>query len=115
MSSNEPTSQTTVRLCAAYHENGGCYPAWACDCIAIAEPDRHTVERLNAGLEATTPATSQTTEVVQIAGRLFTIDRVFLCGPDKPPFYGCGILPLRRLREDLLRDIKLSQGPEWRR
>ena len=65
---SEGKSQTTVRLCAAYHENGGCYPAWACDCIAIAEPDRHTVERLNAGLEATTPATSQTTpETARIA------------------------------------------------
>lgn len=55
------------------------------------------------------------TETESIAGRLWRIELHYLDGPDQPPYYGCGILPLRRLRSDLIRDIELSQGPEWRR
>jgi len=34
--------------------------------------------------------------------------------PGEAPLYGCGILPMRRNREDLIRDIEWAQGPEWR-
>lgn len=54
-----------------------------------------------------------TTETVTIAGREFTIDRVEIF-PGEAPLYGCGILPLRRNREDLIRDIERARGPEWR-
>ena len=53
-------------------------------------------------------------ETIEIAGRVFVLDQVYLDGPDQPPFWGCGILPLRRNREDLIRDIERSRGPEWR-
>ena len=53
-------------------------------------------------------------ETVTVNGKSFVVDYIYLDGPDEPPYYGCGILPLRRYREDLIRDIELSQGPEWR-
>ncbi len=49
--------------------------------------------------------------VVHVAGREFTVDRIFLGGT---VFYGCGILPLRSSFEKLAQDITLAQGPEWR-
>jgi hypothetical protein len=52
------------------------------------------------------------TEIVEIAGRLWVIEHVDLGGVT---FFGCGILPLRLSRSDLIRDIGLAQGPEWRR
>jgi hypothetical protein len=54
--------------------------------------------------------TDYPTETVTIAGREFTIE-IF---PGEAPLYGCGILPMRRNREDLIRDIERAQGPEWR-
>lgn len=52
-------------------------------------------------------------DVVEIAGRTFTIERV----PDGlgGGYFACGILPMRQNRADLIRDIERSQGPEWRR
>lgn len=50
-------------------------------------------------------------DVVLIAGRHWVIEQLELYGVT---YYGCGILPLRFSRADLIRDIELSQGPEWR-
>lgn len=52
-----------------------------------------------------------TTDVVEVAGKQFVIDRIAI---GSNVFYGCGILPLRASREALLRDIERAQGPEWR-
>lgn len=57
--------------------------------------------------------TDYPTETVTIAGREFTIDRVEIF-PGEAPLYGCGILPMRWNRDDLIRDIEWAQGPEWR-
>jgi len=51
------------------------------------------------------------TDTVTIAGRVRTIERIIL---DGVVYYSCGILPLRARRDDLLRDIARTQGPEWR-
>lgn len=52
---------------------------------------------------------------VVVNGKTFIIERIYVDGRDKPPMYGCSILPLRRRRADLIRDIERSQGPEWRK
>lgn len=52
-----------------------------------------------------------TSDVVEIAGRRWVIERLELAGV---VYYGCGVLPLRNRREDLIEDITRSQGPEWR-
>jgi hypothetical protein len=54
---------------------------------------------------------NKTTDVVEIAGKQFVIDRIAIGGN---VFYGCGILPLRADRDALIRDIELAQSPEWR-
>ena len=53
-------------------------------------------------------------DIVEINGKKFVIEHLYVNGKDNPPFYGCGILPLRRLREDLIGDMTRAQGPEWR-
>jgi hypothetical protein len=58
-----------------------------------------------------TSANQTAEDVVEIAGRHFTIERVRAFGD---LFYACSIFPMRRNREDLIRYIELSQGPEWR-
>lgn len=55
-----------------------------------------------------------TSYTVLIRGRAWTIDHVYVSGDDQPPLYRCGILPMRRDRAELLRDIERAQGPEWR-
>jgi hypothetical protein len=50
-------------------------------------------------------------DVVTIAGRQWTIDHIKL---GDAVYFGCGILPLRRSRAEILRDIRMAQGPEWR-
>lgn len=52
-------------------------------------------------------------EIVVVAGKRFSIETHD--DLEGGPYFGCGILPLRRNRADLIRDIELSQGPEWRR
>lgn len=52
-------------------------------------------------------------DTISVKGRTFTIERVEMGKGDT--LYGCGILPLRRSRDDLIRDIERAQGPEWRR
>lgn len=54
---------------------------------------------------------NQSAEVVTVVGRSFTIERVAAVGDW---FYACGILPMRRNRDDLIRDIERAQGPELR-
>jgi hypothetical protein len=54
-----------------------------------------------------------TPDVVEIAGREWTIEHIYL-DTSGVPLYGCGILPLRNRREDLIEDIRRAQGPEWR-
>ncbi len=50
-------------------------------------------------------------DIVEIAGRKWTIEHIALRGE---LYYGCGVLPLRRDRADLVADITKAQGPEWR-
>lgn len=59
------------------------------------------------------PTTPALPEIVEIAGKMFAIETHN--DLEGGPYYSCGILPLRRNRSDLIRDIELSQGPEWRR
>jgi hypothetical protein len=54
------------------------------------------------------------TDILDIAGKQFVIERVYLDDPNQPPFFGCGVLPLRRNRADLIRDIERAQRSEWR-
>jgi hypothetical protein len=52
-------------------------------------------------------------DTVEIGGRVFSIERVDFFGV---MFYGCGLLPLRRNRKDLIADIERAQGlglAEW--
>jgi hypothetical protein len=56
-----------------------------------------------------------TADTVEIAGRTWTIEHVYLDGPDKPAFFACRILPMRADRDVLIGDITRAQGPEWRR
>ena len=64
--------------------------------------------------EIYTPETTRY-EIECVAGRMWKIEKHYLDGIDQPPYYGCGILPLRRERSALILDIELSQGPEWRK
>ena len=50
-------------------------------------------------------------DIVVVAGRRFTIESTVMRGAI---YYGCGALPARRSRADLIKDIERSQGPEWR-
>lgn len=50
-------------------------------------------------------------DVVLIAGRHWVIETIELYGVT---YYGCGALPMRVNRDDLIEDIELSQGPERR-
>jgi hypothetical protein len=58
------------------------------------------------------PDSTTTADMIEVKGKVFAIEHVIL---DDDTFYGCGILPLRRNRDDLIGDITRAQGPEWRK